>query len=255
MSTAEPTGPRRRHPAGAAVVSVIGELLLTLGAVVLLYVVWQLWWTNIEADSVQSKAVGEMTRSYDGPLEPALGEVPDATAVGEPVVMDEGPVGTEIGVVYIPRLGQDYSRPVIEGTTSQVLDTLGLGHYEGSAMPGEQGNFAVAGHRQTNGAVLDAIDTLREGDRIHVRTADGYYTYRYAQTRIVRPEDTAVIAPVPGEPEEPADGRYMTLTSCHPRYGDTERIVVHAELESWRPNSAGPPPEIARTVRHDAEGV
>ncbi|WP_314302337.1 sortase domain-bontaining protein, partial [Kocuria palustris] len=191
-------------------ISVISELLLTAGVLVLLYVVWQLWWTNIEAGSLQEEAVAGMPRSYDGPLEPALGDIADPSVVGESVVMDEGPVGSEIGVVYIPRL--------------------------------DEGNFAVAGHRQTNGAVLDHIDALTEGERIHVRTADGYYTYLYSETLIVLPTQTDEIAPVPGEPGEPADGGCMTLTSCNPRFGDTERIIVHAQLESWRPNSAGPPP-------------
>lgn len=238
-----------------AAASVLGELLLTLGVLVLLYVAWQLWWTNLAADAAQEEAVGEMSQEFDGPLEPSLGNAPDLSAVGEPVVMDPVAVGEGIGVVYIPRLGEDYSRPVIEGTTPEVLDTLGLGHYEGTAMPGDEGNFSLAGHRQTNGAVLDAIDTLQEGDRIHVRTADGYYTYLYASTEIVLPTDTGVIAPVPGEPGKPADGRYLTLTSCHPRFGDTERIIVHAELESWRPSSAGPPPEIADVVQRDVRGA
>ncbi|MDH5152881.1 sortase [Kocuria palustris] len=143
-------------------------------------------------------------------------------------------------------IGEGYSRPVIEGTTSEVLDTFGLGHYPGTAMPGDEGNFAVAGHRQTNGAVLDHIDALTEGERIHVRTADGYYTYLYSETLIVLPTQTDEIAPVPGEPGEPADGGCMTLTSCNPRFGDTERIIVHAQLESWRPNSAGPPRDRRR---------
>lgn len=151
-------------------------------------------------------------------------------------------------------IGEGYSRPVIEGTTSEVLDTFGLGHYPSTAMPGDEGIFAVAGHRQTNGAVLDHIDALTEGERIHVRTADGYYTYLYSETLIVLPTQTDEIAPVPGEPGGPADGGCMTLTSCNPRFGDTERIIVHAQLESWRPNSAGPPPEIADVVQRDADG-
>lgn len=71
-STAAQThAPRRRASSIAAAISVIGELLLTLGVLVLLYVVWQLWWTNIEAGNLQDEAVAEMSRSYEGPLEPA----------------------------------------------------------------------------------------------------------------------------------------------------------------------------------------
>ncbi len=52
-----------------------------------------------------------------------------------------------------------------------------------TAMPGAVGNVAVAGHRQTHGAVLDNIDTLVPGDRIYVQTRDGYYVYIFRNNR------------------------------------------------------------------------
>ena len=120
-----------------------------------------------------------------------------------------------------------------------MIDTLGLGHYDGTAMPGGVGNFALAGHRQTRGAVLDYIDQLQVGDHIYVRTKDGYYTYTVYEHVIVQPDNIEVIEPVPSKPGQEPTERIMTLTTCHPRYGDTERYIVHARFESWQPNSAG----------------
>lgn len=226
-----------RTPLGwVALVS--GELLLTLGVVVILFVAWQLWWTNVEADATHARAVERISREYGcapgGPptAERPLGEAPAGEAPAGGAAPDEG---EDLGVVRIPRLGPDYERPLIQGTGAEVLDTLGLGHYVSTALPGEVGNAAIAGHRQTHGKVLDRIDELRAGDRIEVCTSGAYYSYAVTETRIVAPTETGVLAPVPGAPGEEPTVRMLTLTSCHPRFGDTERYVVHAELESWRP--------------------
>jgi len=150
--------------------------------------------------------------------------------------------------MYIPRFGANYTRPIVQGTTSDVLDTLGLGHYGTTAMPGAVGNFAVAGHRQTHGAVLDNIHTLVPGDKIYVQTKDGYYTYVFRNNQIVMPSRTDVLEPVPTLPGVAPTERYLTMTSCNPRFGAEERIIAYALLDSWRPASAGPPADIADQV-------
>ena len=154
-------------------------------------------------------------------------------------------------MVYIPRFGEDYQRPAAQGSSNDVIDALGLGHYEGSAMPGGVGNFSLAGHRQTRGKVLNDIDLLQNGDHIYVRTKDGYYTYTVYEQKIVQPHEVDVIEPVPGHPGQSPTERIMTLTTCHPRYGDTERYIVHAKFESWQPASAGAPAEIAKVANNN----
>lgn len=268
MTTAAPTtsrratSPARRTPL-QWVIQIIGELLITAGIVLLLFVAWQLWWTNIDANRTQQQAVDSLIQEFNnngrrpGPAvtgqdqntEAAASNntVPDYDPADPPVVAPPA-YGQAYGVVYIPRLGQNYARPLAEGVGTDVLDTLGLGRYPTTQMPGEYGNFALAGHRQTNGAVLDNIDLLESGDNIYVRTAEGYYTYRVYEHKIVLPTQVEVIAPNPDNPEAPAadaDRRLLTLTSCHPRYGDTERYIVHAEFVSWQPAEAGAPEEIA----------
>jgi sortase A len=227
----------------------MGELLLTAGVVLGLFVVWQLWWTNLDATATQQAVVAEMVEDF-GLAQPT---VQDPTNYGDPVVGAAPGYGEGIGIMFIPRFGEDYARPIIEGTGVDVLDTLGLGHYQDTAMPGEVGNFALAGHRQTNGKVLDLVHTLKRGDRLYVRTAEGYYTYTVETAEVVAPTETRVIAAEPQHPGAEPSRRLLTLTSCHPRYGDTERYVVHAEMESWRPAQAGPPTEIAAAVADIAE--
>jgi sortase A len=150
--------------------------------------------------------------------------------------------------MYIPRFGENYARPVLEGVGRDVLDTLGLGHYPTTALPGAIGNFALAGHRQTHGAVLDNIDQLKPGDRIYLQTRDAYYTYVFRDSEIVLPRQTDVLLPVPRNPDAKPTESLLTLTTCHPRYGNQERFIAYSVLESWQPASAGPPAEIAARV-------
>lgn len=222
---------------------VLGELLITAGVVLLLFVAWELWWTNVEADAKQSEAVKSFAQELSGPVTAA----PPAD-YGQPVVGTAPGNGETIGIMYIPRFGASYTRPIIEGTGSDVLDTLGLGHYGSTSMPGAPGNFAVAGHRQTHGAVLDSIHTLVPGDKIYVQTKDGYYTYVFRNNQIVLPSRADVLLPVPTQPGAKPSESILTMTSCNPRFGSQERIIAYSVLDSWQPSSAGPPSDIAAQV-------
>ncbi|ASN52578.1 class E sortase [Sinomonas sp. R1AF57] len=248
--------PRPRARGGLFALQVVGELVCTVGAIIVLFVVWQLWWTNVEADARQGAVVREFVQDAATP-DPAPS--PTATAAPKP---GDGPAPVPpqpgnlsvIGVMYIPRFGEAYARPVLEGTGRDVLDTLGLGHYGSTSMPGAPGNFALAGHRQTHGAVLDNIDLLEPGDKIYLQTKDAYYTYVFRSSEIVLPDALDVLLPVPHKPGAKPTESLLTLTTCHPRYGSTERFIAYSTLDSWRPTSAGPPPEIAATVAAAQKG-
>ncbi|MET1065658.1 MAG: class E sortase [Arthrobacter sp.] len=242
-------GSARRRGVLARIVVVLAELLITAGVVVLLFVAWQLWWTNVAADARQRDAVKEFARNFEIPAAPAPTSTLDR---GQPKVSEEPVPGATIGIVYVPRFGGEYTRPLVQGTTPAVLDALGLGHYEGTAMPGAVGNVALAGHRQTHGAVLDNVDALVPGDRIYLQTRDGYYVYSFRNSEIVLPDRTDVLLPVPTHPAATPTERYLTMTSCNPRFGSEERIIAYSLLESWQPASAGPPPEIAAQVQRAA---
>ena len=135
-----------------------------------------------------------------------------------------------------------------------MLDVLGIGHYEGTAMPGGVGNFAVAGHRTTYAKPFNRIAELQVGDPLVVRTTDNiWYVYRVTSTRDRRARRTSqVIAPVPGDPGATPTERMITLTTCHPMFSARERFIVHGVLDYWAPAADGIPAELARKrmMRH-----
>ena len=254
-------GVRARGNGGraSAGLRVLGELFLTAGVVLVLFLGWQLWWTNIDSAATQREAVKDFARQFNLPSVPgdrtggqgspeAPSSFPKAD-YGPAAILTEPAAGATIGILYVPRFGADYSRPIVQGTGSEVLDTMGIGHYEGTSMPGTAGNFAVAGHRQTRGAVLDNIDALVPGDRIYVQTRDGFYVYVFRNSEIVLPHRTDVLLPVPAQPAATPTESYLTMTSCNPRFGSQERFVAYSRLEQWQPGWAGPPAEIAAQVQ------
>jgi sortase A len=199
-----------------------GELLVTLGVLLLLFAAWQLWWTDVASERDASRIVQTLERDFaDRPAAP----VPVAANGIPPAIGKDG----AFAVVRIPRFGADYARPVLEGTGRPVL-ALGVGHYVGTAGPGQVGNFAVAGHRTTYGRPFHDVDRLVVGDRVVVETAADVYVYEVTSHEVVRPGDVEVIAPVPGEPGVAPTEAVLTMTSCHPKYSATERFVVHGRL-------------------------
>lgn len=245
-------GQRPKQGIFRTLAQVLGELLITAGVVLLLFVVWELWWTNLAANNAQQQAVTRFAHDFQGPVAPVAAPGTAPQDYGPPAVMAElNAPGTVLGVVYIPRFGKGYSRPLVDGTAPEQLNTLGLGRYETSAMPGGVGNFAMAGHRQTHGAVLDAIHTLVPGDKIYVQTRDGYYTYVFRNNEIVLPNRADVLLPVPTQKDARPTERFLTMTSCNPRFGSEERIIAYSVMDSWQPASAGPPAAIAAQVAAD----
>jgi len=233
----------RRGGAVAGVAGVVGELLMTLGALVLLFLVWQLWWTDVESDRAQAATVSSLSREFDAePVVPepsAAAPEPSAAAPDPRAAAPELP-GEAFAIVRVPRFGADYARPIVEGISTEDL-VEGLGHYPGTAGPGEVGNFAIAGHRNTFGKPLTDIHLLRNGDRVVVETVDGWTVYAVTSHLIVRPSQSEVIAPVPGDRTAVPTKRLLTFTACHPRFSAKQRWIVHAELIETRTRAQGAP--------------
>ncbi|WP_448002070.1 class E sortase [Agromyces bauzanensis] len=240
-----------RRPIG--VVGVIGELLLTAGVLILLFLGWQLWWNDAIMAGQQSTAASGLSAEWAEEARAArTDELPPAPEdYGDPVVAtDSYGNGEPFAIMYVPRFGEDSQRRIAEGIGLDVLNSteLGVGHYPETQMPGEVGNFAIASHRSAYGGGMHEIEQLQLGDAIYIQTRDGWYTYRFRDVEYVTPETVEVLAPVPHHPDlEPTD-RVITLTSCNPLYSTAERIIAYGVLESWQPSTAGPPAEIADVV-------
>lgn len=252
-----PVGVRRPRPRLSAV-GILGELLLTGGALVLLFLGWQLWWNDAIMASQQSGAASDLATEWleQGRADHEVGEpaptpAPEGTDDGDPVVVgtDLAP-GEAFAIMYVPRFGEGSQRTIAEGVGPDVLNSFetGVGHYPGTQLPGEVGNFAIAAHRSAYGGGMHEIDQLQLGDAIHIQTRDAWYTYRFRDLEYVTPETTQVLAAVPHHPELAPTDRIVTLTSCNPLHSTAERIIAYGVLESWQPASAGPPAGIAAEV-------
>ncbi|MFI8664763.1 class E sortase [Rhodococcus qingshengii] len=244
--------PTRRRPAAS---QVAGELLLTAGVILLLFVLYEAFWTNIVSGRLQDKINTQLEQSW---------AVDPGAASGEPVAPLIPALGEGFARVHFPTLGAAYA--VVEGTSSEDL-RAGPGHYPESQMPGEAGNFALAGHRNGSGAVFQHLDQLDTCDAVVVETQSRWITYRllpldtaaperraaaaaclspeqtdrvsagdYAHVlgrHITVPGDVAVVNPLPGNPWSEPDAKLesmLTLTTCHPLFSNSERLIVHAVL-------------------------
>jgi sortase A len=132
--------------------------------------------------------------------------------------------GKPFAIMTIPRLGKSWSSPVIQPKGKDIaLDELaeGVVHYKQTALPGQIGNFAVAGHRATHGQPFADLNKLRIGDKVIVETQAAIYTYivdNDPNRTIVLPTDVWVIDPVPGHPAATPTRALITLTTCNPRW-------------------------------------
>jgi sortase A len=215
-------------------VRTLGEVFITLGLFLFLFGAWQLWWTDVTANREQAITIHALEKGF-GPA-----GTRQRTAVAPLATLTKVPFGEAFAIMRIPRFGADFARPVLQGTDHDTL-TNGIGHYPGTVLPGQVGNFAVAGHRTTYGKPFSNIDLLQTGDVIVVETKASYIVYAVNRHVIVTPDQVEVIAPVPQHPGVRPAQAWMTMTACHPRFSASQRYVVFAKLVKSIPRANGLP--------------
>ncbi|MEV8006868.1 class E sortase [Streptomyces parvus] len=237
------------------VVRTLSELCITVGALIILFVVYFLFWTGVKAadaaegeiDTLRSQWAREPVAAAPPPPSPSPSDSDSASAEPSAPAPDPSPYrdGKPFATMHIPRFGSGWEWPVLENTEVRTLQK-GLGHYSGTARPGGTGNFAVAGHRRTYGDPFKDFPKLRPGDAVVVNDGTTWFTYRIVKEphRTV-PTDTAVVDPVPRGSGFEGAGRYLTLTTCEPEWGSSHRLIAWAHLDATRPVSEGKPPELA----------
>lgn len=237
---------KKRQRRRISVVGVLGEVLITAGVLVLLFLGWQQWLGDI---IVGNQLYGQSVQQSQQWIK-AAGPTKDATVdpAAPPVITASLSTGKVFGYLYIPRFGADYARPIAQGTSLSVLNRGNLGHYTTTQMPGAVGNFMVASHRKAYGGDLEHINNLRVGDHIFVSTADGWYQYTFRNLQFVVPTNVAILDPVPDQPGLQPGDRIITLQSCNPFFSTAERIMAYGTFDTFYPVSGPPPAEIAATV-------
>lgn len=213
----------------------LGLLLIGVGLALGAYVAWQGWGTNIASQRTHRALVEDVRRAW--------AQEDAGTADGE----DDGAVETDEGrvsaIVRIPRFGEDYAVPLLEGTSDEVLEA-GFGRFTSGAEPGRRGNFALAAHRITHGEPLRAMPELEPGDEVVVETRRWTYTY------VLDTGGDDLTVPFTAGwvlddlPENPDDGvqpaqepgqRLLTLTTCSELFNTDDRLVAFGRLESREP--------------------
>ncbi|GAA2278878.1 class E sortase [Streptomyces ruber] len=225
----------RRPSAGTMASRLIGEVFITTGVLMLLFVTYQLWWSNVRAQAQAGKETSSLQEQW------ASGE--RAPGAFEP--------GQGFAILHIPKL--DVVVPIAQGIDkSTVLDRGMVGHYDENsietAMPEDKtGNFGIAGHRNTHGEPFRYINRLQPGDPIVVETQDTYYVYDMASILpVTQPSNIAVLDPIPADSGFTEAGRYITLTTCTPEFTSKYRMIVWGKMVEERPRSEGKPDALVQ---------
>jgi sortase A len=234
----------------------VGRTLVTLGLLILLFVVYQLWGTGIftaraqadlkskfraqvaVAQREENDTVGPVPTTATTVKAPPVTLQPTTTTVHYDNVRPAPPIPAEgevEGIISIPKIGADFA--YVEGTSRDDLKK-GPGHYPGTPLPGTLGNAAIAGHRTTYLHPFMDIDKLRPGDDIIIHDAvGGVFDYQMTQQLTVLPTDVYVVDNTPDAE--------LTLTACTPKGSASHRLVVKAKLvpsKSTKPTKPKPNP-------------
>nr|WP_112474982.1 class E sortase [Streptomyces sp. ST1020] len=222
---------KARKPSPAVLASrALGEMFITTGVLMLLFVGYQLWWTNVRAHAQADSEADQLQKDW-------------ASGKGAPGTFS---AGQGFALLHIPKL--DVVVPIAEGVSNKkVLDKGMVGHYAEGAlatpMPdAKTGNFGLAGHRNTHGEPFRYINRLQPGDAIVVETQDEYYVYKMASMLpVTSPSNTGVLKAVPPGSGFTQPGRYITLTTCTPEFTSKYRLIVWGKMVEERPRSKGKP--------------
>ncbi|MEU3184968.1 class E sortase [Streptomyces sp. NPDC006923] len=232
-----PAPVRRPRSRGAAVVSVFGELLITAGVVLGLFVAYSLWWTNVLADREAARQGDDVRHHW--------AQAPGRDGTPRTFDSKDG-----IGFLHVPAM-KNGEVLVKKGTDTASLNDGIAGYYTEpvkSALPwDEKGNFTLAAHRDGHGAKFHNIHKIKKGDAIVFETRDTWYIYKvYKELPKTSKYNVDVLKPVPEESGKTTPGRYLTLTTCTPIFTSDYRYIVWAQLDRTEKvdTNRTPPPEL-----------
>ncbi|MBO0868610.1 MAG: class E sortase [Micromonosporaceae bacterium] len=196
-----------------------GEALITIGVVVLLLAAYEVWGKTAIVAAHQN----DLNRNWDN------------SVVGSPSPTAALPPGWALARLYIPKLKLHWV--VVEGVDLKDL-RYAPGHYPGTALPGQVGNFSVAGHRELG--IFWDLNQVLPGDDVIVETKTDWFVYQVFQNQIVTPTSIQVVAPVPNQPGAKPVDKDLTLTTCNPKGANYQRLVVHAKMVESLPHNQRP---------------
>lgn len=133
--------------------------------------------------------------------------------------------GEALAYMRIPRFGDDWVWVTLEGVTLDVLDE-GPGHYPHTALPGEEGNSSFAAHRASHGDPFINFEELAVGDKVILSQNGAEWVYTIQKEPAIIDSNASWVTDVF------SPGKWLTLTTCWPKYGSEKRMYIRAELSS-----------------------
>ncbi len=220
--------PRRRPRHRVSVVGVLGELLITAGVFVLLFLGWQIWLNDIIEGAAQDHQAQQLSQSWKSSAAPTAAPTTAPAATGStatPVVAVAPGNAQKFGILYVPRFGSTWERPIAQGVgVTDVLDAIGVGHYPGTAMPGQVGNFAIAAHRHAYGGGFENLHMLHVGDHVYIGTKDGWYEYTFRDIQYVQADRGERAA-------ARSDGARRGARRSHPHDDDVQPVLLDGRAD------------------------
>lgn len=185
---------------------ILGILLVIIGISAILYGTYN----KVKTDKAQKSLINDFDKVLKK-IENGDIKEPESSEASETNVK-------AIAVLEIPKIGLKVA--VAEGTSDDIIG-YAVGHFTGTALPGEIGNCALVGHRNfTTGEFFLRINKLEPGDDIRITTFDKTYTYKVTGQQTVNPQDVYVLNPT----KTPT----ITLVTCS--LSGKQRLIVKGEL-------------------------
>lgn len=205
------------------VTGAVGRTLIAAGVLILLFVAYQLFGTNLAEQRSQKKlkaALGKEIPALATTTTTAPPGPGPTTSTTFPPGPPPPPSGSALAIIRIPKISVE--KAIVQGVGLEDLKK-GPGHYPDTPQPGQPGNSAIAGHRTTYGAPFFRLNELSPGDPIYVTTAQGAFEYDVRDSRVVSPNEVSVL--------RPSTDNLLTLTTCNPRFSASQRLIVVATLK------------------------
>ncbi len=199
--------------------------VMSIGALLIGFALWQLYGTAI----AQAHSQADLAQQFKAEVHAHRGGGKGLILLPATAQLPAPREGTVMALIQIPKIG--VNQYVVSGTNTDDL-AKGPGHYTGTALPGQYGNVAIAGHRTTHGAPFNRLAELARGDHIYLTDLAGQkLDYVVVTTPFpVSPSNTSVLNYF-------GDNR-LTLTTCNPEFSAAQRLIVVAGYVG--PGSTGP---------------
>lgn len=207
----------------------VGEVLITCGLIVMLFAGYEVWGKQVIIQHQQTRYDQQLAQAWKKPT--SKHKADDAPPLP----------GHALARLYIPRFNKKLV--VVQGVQPSDIANA-PGHYPDSAMPGQIGNFAIAGHREE--AIFPRnFNELTAGNYLVVQTRTTWFVYQVYQQEIVLPTQTDVVNPVPDKPAGTVPSKALiTLTTCNPWWDNYQRLIIHGTLIRAQPTTGGKPSEL-----------